>query len=96
MFYEGLGFIVTNRDASSVALRLNWFWLEFYKQDRTALKDEKGQFLYISVDDVDAFHQELLEKGFQAGESPHDTPAGRREFLLTDPDGYQLVFFKKK
>jgi len=94
-FYEKLGFIITKRDDVQISVRLNWFWLDFVKQDRTALNDNGGQFLYISVDGVDAFHKEVVENGLEAGEAPHDTLADRREFLVTDPDGYQLVFFEK-
>jgi catechol 2,3-dioxygenase-like lactoylglutathione lyase family enzyme len=52
--------------------------------------------VYLSVDDVDAFHKELLAKGLKPAGEPRDWPSGNREFILRDPDGYNLVFFKRK
>jgi predicted enzyme related to lactoylglutathione lyase len=94
-FYEGLGFITTKKDESQYSMRLNWFTVDFIKQNRKVVPST-DQAVCINVDDVDAFHDEIVEKGYEVGEQPHDTPAGRREFLMADPDGYQLVFFQKK
>lgn len=33
--------------------------------------------------------------GMKPSSEPRDWPWGRREFVLRDPDGYKLVFFKK-
>ena len=55
-----------------------------------------GVFIYISVKNVDEFYQGLLASGFNPVSEPVDSPASNREFLLLDPDGYQLVFFKRR
>lgn len=55
-----------------------------------------GIFLYISVEDVDEFYKYLLSKGLKPLSGPRDWPWGNREFILRDPDGYKLVFFKRK
>jgi len=104
-FYEALGFIIDKREADHVSIRLNWFWMDFHPQDkedkpdfqREANLDNKGagQFTYIKVEDVDAYYQNLLDKGLQPSSEPRDWPWGNREFVIRDPDGYKLVFFQK-
>jgi catechol 2,3-dioxygenase-like lactoylglutathione lyase family enzyme len=105
-FYKDLGFTVTQDDPDHLSVRLNWFWMDFHPQDKEdkpdfqqeANLDNKGAglFLYISVDDVDAAYQELLDKGYKPSSEPKDWPWGNREFVIRDPDGYKLVLFKKK
>jgi catechol 2,3-dioxygenase-like lactoylglutathione lyase family enzyme len=55
-----------------------------------------GEFLYISVEEIDDFYKELIKKGLKPASEPKDYPWGNREFILKDPDGYKLVFFQKK
>lgn len=105
-FYEALGFTFNKRGSDHVSIRLNWFWIDFHPQDKEdkpefqkeANLDNKGagQFLYISVDNVDEFYENLLSKGLQASGEPKDYSWGNREFMIRDPDGYKLVFFQKK
>jgi catechol 2,3-dioxygenase-like lactoylglutathione lyase family enzyme len=105
-FYEALGFTITKREPDHLSIRLNWFWIDFHPQDKEdipqfqkeALAENKGggTFLYISVDDVDEFYQDVLAKGLKPSSDPQDYPWGNREFMLRDPDGYKLVFFQKK
>lgn len=58
-------------------------------------KKGAGHFLYIKVDDVDEFYEGLKEKGIKPSSKPRDWPWDNREFVIIDPDGYTLVFFKK-
>ncbi|OGK12960.1 hypothetical protein A3A93_01520 [Candidatus Roizmanbacteria bacterium RIFCSPLOWO2_01_FULL_38_12] len=105
-FYEALGFTFEKREPDHVSIFLNRFWIDFHPQDKEdkpefqkeANLDNKGAglFLYISVDDVDAFYKGLLAKGLQPSSKPRDWPWGNREFVIRDPDGYKLVFFKRK
>ncbi len=104
-FYKQLGFIIETEQPDHLSIRLNWFWMDFHPQDKEdkpefqkeANLDHKGAglFVYISVDNVDQFYQELLNKGLHPSSEPRDWPWGNREFVLRDPDGYKLVFFKK-
>jgi len=55
-----------------------------------------GVFLYLSVDNVDEFHQYLASKKLKPSTKPQDEPWGNREFILHDPDGYTLVIFKRR
>lgn len=92
-FYEKLGFLVTKRDKDITSIRLNWFWVDFVRSDKT--RSAEGQFTYIGVSDVDATHQEVVDSGFKPLTKPETFTSGRREFVLNDPDGYNLVFFTK-
>jgi catechol 2,3-dioxygenase-like lactoylglutathione lyase family enzyme len=50
--------------------------------------------LYIYVDDVDALHQELRDRGADILHGPGDTDYGMREIRVRDPHGYILAFGK--
>lgn len=104
-FYEKLGFKFDKREPDHISIYLNWFWIDFHpqdKEDKPELQKEAnlsnkgaGLFLYISVDDVDEFYKGLVAKGLKPSSEPKDWPWGNREFILRDPDGYKLVFFKR-
>jgi catechol 2,3-dioxygenase-like lactoylglutathione lyase family enzyme len=51
-----------------------------------------GTWLYISVDDADALHRELLPRGAFIRTPPTNYPWGARELHVTDPDGHVLRF----
>lgn len=98
-FYESLGFRTGKQAADTLTVYVNWFWVEFRAQGGAggggATRQDAGSSLYLTVDDVDECYQELLGKGIEPAAEPA-TVNGRREFTVTDPDGYQLVLFKKK
>jgi catechol 2,3-dioxygenase-like lactoylglutathione lyase family enzyme len=50
--------------------------------------------LYIYVDDVEALHAELVERGADILFAPLDTEYGLREIRVRDPFGYVLAFGK--
>jgi catechol 2,3-dioxygenase-like lactoylglutathione lyase family enzyme len=105
-FYESLGFEIRKREANHIAAYSNWFWMDFLaiaKEDRAAFKEEanlarKGgaAYFYFSVDNVDYVYKELVARGLKLTSEPQDSPFGNREFGLHDPDGYNLVFFKRR
>ena len=105
-FYETLGFQFSKREPDNISVRLNWFWIDFHpqdKEDKPEFQKEAnlsnkgaGLFLYISVENVDDFYKSLLSKGLKPSSKPRDWPWGNREFVIRDPDGYKLVFFKRK
>ena len=49
---------------------------------------------YVYVDDVDALHAELAERGAEIIGVVTDTEYGCREFRVRDPHGYILAFGK--
>jgi catechol 2,3-dioxygenase-like lactoylglutathione lyase family enzyme len=50
--------------------------------------------LYVYVDDVEALHQEFVERGADILNAPVDTEYGLREIRVRDADGYVLAFGK--
>jgi catechol 2,3-dioxygenase-like lactoylglutathione lyase family enzyme len=93
-FYEGLGFRFGTPKGSYLTAYVNWFWVEFHEGKP---ENEKfGALPHINVEDVDEFYTGAVEKGMKPKAEPRDLPFGRREFSLSDPDGYELVFFTKK
>lgn len=105
-FYETLGFEIRTRESNHITAYSNWFWIDFLalgkdegakpSRGTTPSKESSGLLLYLSVDNVDDFHNFLLSKGVKPSTKPQDQPWGNREFLLRDPDGYHLVIFKRK
>jgi catechol 2,3-dioxygenase-like lactoylglutathione lyase family enzyme len=50
--------------------------------------------VYIYVEDVDAFHSELVERGADLLHGPVNQGYGLREVRVRDPHGYVLAFGK--
>lgn len=105
-FYEKLGFLKSSQDQDRLSLRLNWFWIDFHPQDKEDIPEFQkkaklepkgaGIFIYCSVENVDEYYQFIIGKGLKPASEPKDYPWGNREFMIHDPDGYKLVFFKRK
>lgn len=105
-FYKALGFEFRKYipDVSATAY-LNWFWIELLLEDKIVTQEFKedikvtqkgaGQYIHISVEDVDDYYKNLLEKGLKPLSKPQDYPWGSREFVIQDPDRYRIVFFKR-
>lgn len=53
---------------------------------------QPGGAVYLVVDDVDALYREIGSRGVQPQGGPEDTPWGRREMMIIDPDGNRLRF----
>jgi catechol 2,3-dioxygenase-like lactoylglutathione lyase family enzyme len=47
---------------------------------------------YVVVDDVDALHAELVEKGAIIRHAPVDRPWSKREMAVATPDGHRIMF----
>jgi catechol 2,3-dioxygenase-like lactoylglutathione lyase family enzyme len=50
--------------------------------------------VYVYVDDVDALHDEFVERGADLLHGPVEQGYGLREIRVRDPDGYVLAFGK--
>ena len=50
--------------------------------------------VYVYVDDVEALHAELVERGADVLHEPVDRAYGLREVRVRDPHGYVLAFGK--
>jgi catechol 2,3-dioxygenase-like lactoylglutathione lyase family enzyme len=96
-FYESIGFRRGKEESDRVTFYVNWFFVTLVAQDGTEVGAKgEGLFLYIKVDDVEDVHKAVLSKGLKPAGEPERQPSGNREFVLRDPDGYNLVFFQKK
>jgi uncharacterized glyoxalase superfamily protein PhnB len=47
---------------------------------------------YVTVDDIDEFHAELVSRGAPVRAAPETKPWGMREFALQTPDGHRMTF----
>jgi catechol 2,3-dioxygenase-like lactoylglutathione lyase family enzyme len=96
-FYETIGFRRGKEESDRVTFYVNWFFVTLVGHDQAEVGAKgAGLFLYIKVDDVEDFHKAVLSKGLKPAGEPERQPSGNREFVLQDPDGYNLVFFQKK
>jgi catechol 2,3-dioxygenase-like lactoylglutathione lyase family enzyme len=95
-FYETLGFRMGKREEDRLTCYVNWFSVTFVVEDGAHPHKGTGVLLHLKVDDIDGYHSAVLELGFTPASEPTKTAPGRREFVLKDPDGYELVFFAKK
>jgi catechol 2,3-dioxygenase-like lactoylglutathione lyase family enzyme len=93
-FYDDLGFKFGAPKGNYLIAYINWFSVEFHPG--SSKNTGGGAHTQLSVDDVDAFYEDVVAKGMKPEGEPKDTPMKRREFMLLDPDGYKLVFFTKK
>jgi uncharacterized glyoxalase superfamily protein PhnB len=51
-----------------------------------------GGVVFVGVEDVDALHTELVQKGVTIDLPPTDQSWGNREMYITDPDGNSIRF----
>jgi catechol 2,3-dioxygenase-like lactoylglutathione lyase family enzyme len=104
-FYERLGFEFKLKESTRATAYINWWWIDFHLLDAEdapswhvppdADNAKIGALFYFSVDHVPRAYEELTSKGFD----PPGEPVvlhGNTEFVIIDPDGYKLVFFKRK
>ena len=104
-FYESIGFRRGKEEPDRVTFYVNWFFVTFIAQDQepdaqlrkltNARTKGSGVLLYIKVDDIDGFHEGLVAKGMEPLGEPQVRPPAYLEFVVRDPDGYNLAFFQK-
>jgi len=90
-FYKMLGFQEVPMEGPAREVRSNWFRIRL--ESRKSQRGSAGLRVCISVDDVDELAAHLASKGVQA----RSEAAGKStELVVTDPDGYTLLFFETK
>jgi len=96
-FYKALDFRVDKQEEDYLLVRLKWFSMDFVAEGPSAKDEPKGAGLCIniSVGDVDEFYKKARGKGLKPASEPADYPGGFRNFVIHDPDGYNLVIFKR-
>jgi len=97
-FYAELGFDVSKSDGT-IRIKLGDFTLAIMDEKTATIQKAveskprgAGVFLYVEVDDADTQHKLIRDNGIKSTE-PKGWPWGKREFVVTDPDGYHLVFY---
>ena len=97
-FYKTLGFKIEKHEKDYMLARMNWFSMDFVTEKGAAKTEPKGAGLCIniSVGDVDEFYKNAQAKGLKPSSEPEDFPGGFRNFVIHDPDGYNLVLFKRQ
>jgi len=60
---------------------------------RKASQPGAGISMYLMVDDVDAYHDRVKGNGAAPAYEPKTQFYGIRDFPVSDPDGYSLVFY---
>ncbi|HEY0005860.1 MAG TPA: VOC family protein [Pyrinomonadaceae bacterium] len=95
-FYEGqLGLEVLTSTPEAeppmATLRAGHLKLTLVQQLETMLKRGRGVHFFLGVEDVDAYYEELRERGVDVSQ-PLDEGWGGRFITLEDPDRYRLFF----
>ncbi|HTL53032.1 MAG TPA: VOC family protein, partial [Planctomycetota bacterium] len=52
---------------------------------------DHNYFAYLQVDDVDAYHRQIVDRGGKITKSLRTEPWGLREFGIRTPDGYRIM-----
>ena len=94
-FYEqAFGFKVRALDGDGVDLELGGFELSFRRGERATRDGIQIGFRVETAADVDAWSQELGQRGFAlVGPPSGDRWEGSCSFRLADPDGRQVAIF---
>ena len=94
-FRDALGFAVQWTDATDWRLlsrgKVNVMIGHCPDAAPAAETGDHSYFGYLEVDDVDALHAELAERGAIIRTPPADKPWGLREMLVATPDGHRMV-----
>ena len=90
-FYKALGFLEVAGEGPSREVRSNWFRIRLERREAT--RGGTGLRICISVDDIDAYAVHLEKRGIQMA---RETAGKSTELVVTDPDGYSLLFFATK
>jgi uncharacterized glyoxalase superfamily protein PhnB len=95
-FYNLLGFttIWAASDQSFATIRAGDAWINLSATEAGQQWRGWGRYI-LHVDDVDEFHQRLLEAGYQPEMAPSDAAWGERYFHVLDPDGHELSLAKR-
>jgi uncharacterized glyoxalase superfamily protein PhnB len=63
-------------------------------KDFRSNKPGVGVIVYVTAENVDEYHKRVRSKGVKPITEPTTEFYGIRDFLVEDPDGYQLMFFQ--
>jgi catechol 2,3-dioxygenase-like lactoylglutathione lyase family enzyme len=87
-FYKTLGFLEIPGDGPAREVRSNWFRIRL--EPRESARGSEGLRVCISVDDIDAYAEQLERNGIAVS---RESAGKTQELVVVDPDGYSLLFF---
>lgn len=92
-YIQQLGFTELNDYGDYLLLRKDEIEIHFFEFKALNPSENYGQ-VYIRTNDIDGFHQTLLEKGtaIHSNGTLGIRPWGMKEFSLLDPDSNLLTF----
>ena len=105
-FYSRIGFAVTKAGKGHIRITLDAIELEFHDERAESIPEfilEAGRrpkgagiYFYFRVPELELFHQSLINNGVAVKSGITERPWGNLEIIVSDPDGYNLVFYQKK
>ena len=94
-YHDQLGFEIESNNPTSeppmATLRAGHLKITLAQNLETMLRRGRGAHFLLGVDDVDAYYEQLLEKGVEV-KSPVDEGWGGRFITVQDPDKYRFFF----
>lgn len=92
-YYEQLGFEVMSDYDNYLIMELDAIEIHFFEHKTLNPPENDGQ-VYIRTDNVDAWHQTVIDRGIAIHPNGGlaTRPWGQREFSLLDPDHNLLTF----
>lgn len=94
-YHDQLGFEIESNNPTSeppmATLHAGHLKITLAQNLETMLRRGRGAHFLLGVDDVDAYYEELLEKGVEV-KSPVDEGWGGRFITVQDPDKYRFFF----
>jgi catechol 2,3-dioxygenase-like lactoylglutathione lyase family enzyme len=92
-YVNGLGFTIDwehrFEPGFPVFMQVSREGLIFYLSEHTG-DCQPGGLVHLMVDDVDAWHRDIVSRGVQPAQPPTDEPWGLRDMNIIDPDGNQI------
>lgn len=93
-FTDVLGFEVTEeRPGANAFVSASGAGLAIRGDQGVALPVDTGVSVYFIVPNLDSYHAQLVARGADIAEPPHDMPFGRT-FTVRTPDGHRLGFYE--
>ena len=90
-FYEALGFELARRSGPFAVMHRDGLRL-LLAQNPLAPTQPRWNSLRVMTNGVDALHDAVVARGIAILHPPEDSPFGLREFVVRDPNGFDVRF----
>jgi uncharacterized glyoxalase superfamily protein PhnB len=101
-YYQSLGFDIKRNEVGLGVVAIGEFEIHIHDQfekDRPGYRNSPSivgsptLYMYIRVQGIDQYFDEIKARALTFT-NPTDMAWGNREFSITDPDGYNIVFYE--